>query len=260
MLKKFSDMGLLGRAFFFFSVLTGYPASLLAQDSVSVPVVDATTKFSGKQLVVPLSLITVGVVVAASEPGKSFNRYVKGEVAEIRTRHIVADDYLQYMPAAFFLGFDLIPGTSNSKHDFYDRAFIMATAYLTEVVLTQTVKHVVHSPRPDNPLETNSFPSGHTATAFVGAELVRREYWDDSPVYGITAYVVATGVGVLRVYNERHWATDVIAGAGFGILSAQIGYWLLPINRRLFRSKDRQLAFIPYYTGQQGGLSLSYQF
>jgi membrane-associated phospholipid phosphatase len=94
----------------------------------------------------------------------------------------------------------------------------------------------------------------------VGAEIVRQEYWNNSPIYGIAAYAVATGVGVLRVYNERHWATDVVAGAGFGILSAQIGYWMLPLNRRLFRSGDSQMAFLPYYTGQQGGLSLSYQF
>ena len=39
--------------------------------------------------------------------------------------------------------------------------------------------------------------------------------------------------GVLRIYNNRHWLNDVLAGAGIGILSARIGYWMLPVSRRI---------------------------
>lgn len=53
--------------------------------------------------------------------------------------------------------------------------------------------------------------SGHTATVFIGAELVRIEYggW-----YGAGAYTIATGVAFMRMYNGRHWLHDVVAGAG----------------------------------------------
>ncbi|MBQ1177891.1 MAG: phosphatase PAP2 family protein, partial [Bacteroidaceae bacterium] len=77
------------------------------------------------------------------------------------------------------------------------------------------------------------FPSGHTATTFMGAELVRIEYGDEHPWLAAGAYTLATAVGVLRVYNDRHWFTDVFAGAGVGILSARIGYWLLPYTRQV---------------------------
>ena len=67
-------------------------------------------------------------------------------------------------------------------------------------------------------------PSGHTATAFAGAELLRLEYKEVSPWYGFAGYVVATATGTLRVLNNRHWVSDVVAGAGFGILSARLSY------------------------------------
>ena len=74
----------------------------------------------------------------------------------------------------------------------------------------------------------NSFPSGHTYTAFMGAEILRREYGEEDPGIAIAGYTVATSVGIMRIYNNRHWASDVLAGAGIGILSASLTYWLAP--------------------------------
>ena len=38
------------------------------------------------------------------------------------------------------------------------------------------------------------------------------------------------------MYNNRHWLTDVAAGAGIGILSTKIAYWLYPfLNSKLFK-------------------------
>ena len=91
-----------------------------------------------------------------------------------------------------------------------------------------------------------SFPSGHTATAFMGAELVRLEYgiW-----WGLAAYSVAGATAFLRVWNNWHWTSDVIAGAGIGILSANAAYWLLPLERKLFRM-DSKLAGATHYQWQ----------
>jgi len=206
-----------------------------------------------------VSLITVASFGVGNDYVKSLNQDVKREVAGFRSSYFHADDYLQYLPVISAFGLSMVG--AKAKHNYYDRSLIIATAYLSEVILVNSVKYTVCASRPRNPSEKNSFPSGHTATAFTGAEIVRREYWDDSPWYGVAAYSVAAGVGLLRIYNDRHWATDVIAGAGFGILSAQIGYWLLPTNKRLFHfNNDKQLTFAPYYIKQQGGLSLSYRF
>ena len=67
----------------------------------------------------------------------------------------------------------------------------------------------------------------------MGAEFLRREYWDTAPVVGILGYTFASVVGVSRVLNNRHWVSDVIAGAGVGILSVQVAYWLFPPLQRL---------------------------
>lgn len=52
------------------------------------------------------------------------------------------------------------------------------------------LKSVTKVERPDGSAR-NSFPSGHTAMAFMGAELLRREFWEVSPWIGVAGYVVA---------------------------------------------------------------------
>lgn len=108
----------------------------------------------------------------------------------------------------------------------------------------------------------NSFPSGHTATAFVGAEVLRREYWHVSPWIGITGYAVAAGTGFLRMYNNRHWLTDVLAGAGIGILSVEIAYWLYPtLSKAIFpKSYKQKLNLLPYVSSKDKGLVVNYYF
>jgi membrane-associated phospholipid phosphatase len=67
-----------------------------------------------------------------------------------------------------------------------------------------------------------SFPSGHTTSAFAFAAVVSREtqmWWPDSrwPI-GTAVYAGATIVGVSRMYNNKHWASDVLGGAAIGTL------------------------------------------
>ena len=77
-----------------------------------------------------------------------------------------------------------------------------------------------------------SFPSGHTATAFMTATMLSKEYGHLSPWVGIGAYSVATTTGLMRVVNNKHWLSDVLTGAGIGIISTELGYW---VADRLFR-------------------------
>lgn len=93
----------------------------------------------------------------------------------------------------------------------------------------------------------------------MGAELIRSEY----PLgVGITAYAVACGVGFMRLYNDRHWINDVIAGAGVGILCARIGYWMLPVWRKVFNLDRRgccQVAAIsPFYDVERRAAGASF--
>ena len=79
--------------------------------------------------------------------------------------------------------------------------------------------------RPDGSA-CNSFPSGHTFVAFTGAEIIRREYGKEYPWIAVAGYTVAVLVGAMRIYNNRHWAGDVLAGAGLGMLSVTLTYWI----------------------------------
>ena len=170
-----------------------------------------------------------------------------------------ADDYVQYLPAAtnVLLGF-AVP----HERPFRERVAVTATASITLVILSRTLKYTVGEKRPSSDSRT-SFPSGHTATAFMGAELMRREY---GPWWGLGAYAVATTVAFLRVYNDRHWVNDLLGGAAIGILSANVGYWMLPLERRLFgwdkpsSSGITAAVVLPYYCNNNFGVSLAVLF
>jgi membrane-associated phospholipid phosphatase len=67
-----------------------------------------------------------------------------------------------------------------------------------------------------------SFPSGHTITAFAFASTVTREsqfWWPHATWFvGTVFYGGASLVGLSRMYNNQHWASDVMAGAAIGTL------------------------------------------
>jgi membrane-associated phospholipid phosphatase len=117
-----------------------------------------------------------------------------------------------------------------------------------------TLKKVTHETRPDGS-DNLSFPSGHTATAFAAAEFLRQEYKDVSAWYGIGGYAAATFTGFLRIVNNKHWVGDVFAGAGVGVISTRLAYWIYPsIKRSLFRNKEVHTIILPAY--QNGVLAL----
>ena len=113
------------------------------------------------------------------------------------------------------------------EHRFWERTAILALAYATMGITVNGIKAAVGEQRPDSPAR-NSFPSGHTATAFMGAEFLWQEYGRAQPLIGYTGYAVATATGLLRIYNNRHWVNDVVAGAAIGMLSTKFAYWLFP--------------------------------
>lgn len=140
---------------------------------------------------------------------------------------IHADDYLQWapLPTLYILKACGVP----ARDDWFRMSTLAAESYATMGLLALGGKCAFHRLRPDG-TSHNSFPSGHTATAFCGAELLRLEYKESAPVVGWLGYTAAA-TGLMRIYNNRHWTADVLAGAGVGILSAQLANWL---NQRLF--------------------------
>lgn len=214
--------------------------------------------FKTGEVIMPLTLIGAGTL-GFVEPFKSSRYEVRDYLNEWRGDHrVTVDDYLQYIPLGSVYGLSLLG--AEAKHNYVDRTLELATAYVALGAMVNAVKYTVREPRPDGSAN-NSFPSGHTATTFMGAELVRIEYGDDSPWISVGAYTIATAVGVLRVYNNRHWFTDVFAGAGIGILSARIGYWLLPYTRKaMYRLTGHDAFVYPAVTFQGASVGVAMRF
>lgn len=222
--------------------------------------IDSLKFFHFKKLILPAALISYGVIGIESDQLKLFNTQIREEVTEDIDRKITVDDFTQYAPAASVYALNAIG--IKGKHNLRDRSVILATSYLIMSASVLSMKSITKIERPDG-TSHNSFPSGHTATAFAGAEFLWQEYKDESIWYGIAGYGVATGTGLFRMYNNRHWLTDVVAGAGIGILSTKIAYWISPyITNSLFEGKKSKSITImaPSYDGKTFGVSFSRTF
>lgn len=216
---------------------------------------DYSTRFRAEQLVVPGALFLVGSLgIGENAPMRGINYAVRDGMTTIRNgKYLHFDDYIQYLPVAAYVGF-CTTRRIKAKHTVPERICVAAVTYISMAALTNALKYSIREPRPDSH-GRNSFPSGHTATAFAGAELVRAEYGIG---YGIAAYTVASGVAFMRLYNGRHWLNDVLAGAGVGIISARIGYWMLPLSRKIFKMDRRKtMVATPMYYPEQNALGMA---
>lgn len=220
---------------------------------------DENIQFEYKALIIPTALIGYGVMGLITPTLKDINTSTKNQFREHDDKKVNVDDFSQYSP---FLSVYILNAIGiQGKNNFKDRTIVLATAYLVMGGSVNIIKKATKVGRPDGS-DTNSFPSGHTATAFMGAEFLYQEYKDVSDWYGITGYVVAAGTGLFRMSNEKHWLTDVAAGAGIGILSTKIAYWIHPlIKQTMFKNKDKTHGIImPFFNGRQYGLGLSMTF
>lgn len=215
--------------------------------------------FPYRSFVLPAFMIAYGFTTLSSDGLTDFNEEIKEEVwTENPHRKIHIDNFLQFSPAIAVYGLNL--AGIKGKNNFRDRTMI----YLISNVITQgtvfSLKNITHKQRPDGS-GVESFPSGHTAEAFASAEFLRQEYKDVSPWYGIAGYAAATATGMLRIYNNKHWLSDVVAGAGIGIASTKLTYWLYPlIKRKLFKEKNINTILVPYYQSGNTGISMVYNF
>ena len=134
------------------------------------------------------------------------------------------DDYLQYFGPAMTVGLKVAGLEGRSDWGRFLASSAMSAGLMA--LFVNTLKYSTKEMRPDGST-ANSWPSGHTATAFVGATILHKEYGlTRSPWYSVAGYGVATATGVMRVLNNRHWVSDVLSGAGIGVLSGELGYAL----------------------------------
>ncbi len=213
---------------------------------------------SYSKLIIPTTLISYGIIARGNHSLLNLDQSTNNEIVEHLSRHIPYDDYSQYVPTMAIYGLDLLG--IKAKHNFRDRTLVVATSYLIMGATVQTMKSSFGIERPDGS-NFHSFPSGHTATAFVGAHILFKEYKGVSSWIGIGGYAVATATGTMRVFNKKHWVSDVVAGAGIGILSAELGYLLLPVWHNLLGIKNKEnIVVVPSVGFDSAGIGLAYTF
>jgi hypothetical protein len=202
---------------------------------------------------IPTALIGLGVYACLSDD--VINRY---EVREERNEHLPnfhtsVDNYLMHAPIAIVYGLNI--AGIKGKNDFKNRTILLVKSEAIMAALTFSFKSLTKIKRPDTD-EEESFPSGHTAQAFATATFMAKEYGDQSVWYTIGAYGIATSVGAMRILNNRHWVSDVLAGAGIGILSTNLAYLT---HRYRWKNKSSQLTVVPAYASGPS-LYVSYRF
>lgn len=260
---------------FLLSVLFFLPfftACMAQQPSPSAEVIDSTvlnthrdfqmekSRIRATGFIAPVVLMGYGFIAVGNNGAlKQLDISTKDELQEDHPRFAAhVDDYAQFAPAlaVFALNLSGVKG----KHSLFDASMLYATSAAIMGLSTHFVKQGEHRLRPDGS-GYNSFPSGHTASAFAAAEFLRQEYRDISPWYGYAGYFVATATGTLRMYNNKHWFSDVVAGAGFGIASTKISYLVYPYIKRLFMPKKQSgLTFFPYFQDGTKGLMVYGRF
>lgn len=211
------------------------------------------------KFIIPTAMVSYGLIALESDKLQELDNSTHHEITEHYDGKFPLDDYLQFAPYTAYYALDFCG--VKAKHNFRDRTIVLASSYVIMSITVQTMKRGFQVERPDGS-SRNSFPSGHTATAFLGAHLLFREYKDTSPWIGVAGYLSATTVGCLRVRNKRHWVSDVVAGAGIGILSAEAGYMLLPVFKNILgiKEKNKSLVVVPAIGDQSYGVGLAYTF
>ena len=215
-----------------------------------------------KSLILPGALIGYG---AASFVFKKLNTDVnefgrKTMWKEGRGDGFIVDHYLMFAPGISVYALNL--AGVKGEHRLGDATAIWFVSSAICNGLTFGTKSLTGVMRPDES-DPFSFPSGHTSQAFATAEFMRLEYRNHSAWYGIGAYSVAVATGALRMYHDKHWLSDVIAGAGVGILSTRLSYWMYPRIKKALGGKGdgRYHAMVaPSYHNGAVGFSLACSF
>ena len=243
-LKKTVKSGFLLFLLFF---QTSFAQQSLVKDSLDL----SENPLKVKQFIIPAALVTSGFVLLYNP---KLNESIKNDIQRNNPNFKTSiDNYSQFVPGAAV--FALNAFGVKGKHNYKDAAIIYAGSLAIASAIVLPLKAITKEERPDFSAN-NSFPSGHTAFAFASAEFLKQEYID-TPWIGYAGYAVATATGVLRMYNNKHWLGDVLAGAGFGIASAKLSYFLYD---KVFLKNGWNFTLAPVYVNKTAGFAYVYNF
>ena len=203
----------------------------------------APTSWKGKEWLW-MGTLSAGTVLIASQDG-----LIRDRIQSLRSPS--GDNISRYLLEPWgnwysigTLGILYLAGDRNQHHH-REAALNGIKAYLISGLVARIPKILFgrHRPYQNDPADPylfdpfsfrfNSFVSGHTATNFAVATVITRSY-PDSRWVGWVSYSVATVASMSRIYDDKHWASDVFAGAVLGYAVGTVimnrGNWKVQIH------------------------------
>jgi membrane-associated phospholipid phosphatase len=220
-----------------------------AQTNDSIYSKKIQNKISYKQFIAPAALLTAGTFLLNTKLNDDLQANANRFFGE--DFHTSADNYLQFVPVAqIYLGktFGFKP-----KNDFQHQTINIIVANVIMGTVVYATKNSTKQERPDQS-DNLSFPSGHTATAFTNASLLYYEYKDSNLWYASSGFLFATATGILRIANNKHYTSDVLAGAGIGLASGLVVSYWNPFKSMSFGKKKKTTAYVYPQIGSQIGM------
>lgn len=205
-------------------------------------------------------LFTIPLAGAGLFSMKYKKGYIDNKFTEERNEHFSKfgsklDDYLAFAPTGIVGILDILKVPSRSSIG--NQVLLFVKSELIMIGITKPLKKITHRTRP-GATNNESFPSGHTAQAFMGATLLHKEFREKSIWYTIGGYSIASSVGVNRVLNNKHYVSDVMVGASIGILSTNLAY--LSHKYRWGKKPNLEMTFIPTYQRNNYGFQMVCRF
>jgi hypothetical protein len=201
-----------------------------------------------KQSIIPLSLIISGSIISNSQFEKHLQNTMGGNL------EFKIDEYLPYAPIAELYIADILG--VKSKNHWFDQTKYLFISNLIASSITYGLKKTINKTRPND--LSYGFPSGHTTIAFTNAAVLHNEFNENAPFLAYSGYAFATATGVFRVINNEHWVSDVLVGAGIGILAANLVYYMEPFKNFNPFKKSKNISFSPYINQNRYGIYFSY--
>ena len=236
--------------------------SVTAAPPAAVPPVEVTTPRRAwllPRVAIPAGCFVYGVATM-NHPGQRenyFNAETREEMREnfprFRTR---IDNYTRHAPtaAAYVLPLLGVKGHYNAANF----TLVYLSGRLLNDGLTSQLKKRVGEWRPGATPDQRSFPSAHTSEAFFSATLLYEQYREQNPWIGAGGFAVAAATGTMRMLNDKHWLSDVVAGAGIGIISAETAWYAYPwLQRRIVSPLARKVMIMPLAGPRFGGVSVA---
>lgn len=214
-------------------------AKIDSADILALPDTVRHLKSTWQSYIPPAVFVTYGALSFYVKPIRDLDFSIDADAQKDHPGNLYpVENYLQYAPIVMVYGLNF--AGIHGKNTFIDRSILLGLSEGIFGAFTFVLKSSSDRLRP-NGQDRYSFPSGHSGSAFVAAEFMSQEFADKSPLYGIAAYTCASATAILRVYNHKHWFSDIVAGAGFGILATKAAYFIYPhFRNKLFKSKDER--------------------